>query len=299
MTIESPRFAAADRTRQRIRLPDGRYLGYAEYGDADGMPVFYFHGFPGSRFEARLAGQEAASCGIRLISIDRPGYGLSDEKRRRTLLDWPDDTVHLADFLGIRRFSAVGVSGGGPYAAACAFKIPNRLVKVGIVCGLCPVVSSNGRIKTAEPVATGLLLAGKFPNLAQMPFAVAALMYRRHPALMLRLISCRLAPCDRRVLQLPELHELLCDSFREAFRRNLLGPARDMVLYGRDWGFALHDIHIPTRLWHGEQDAVVPSAMGHLLANEIPACRAVFFPQDGHFSIITNRLGEILAEHSG
>jgi len=298
-TNKSPRFAASDGTQQRFRLPDGRYLGYAEYGDAGGLPVFYFHGFPGSRLEARLARHQAVSLGIRLISVDRPGYGLSEEKRRRTLLDWVDDTVQLADFLDIRRFSAVGVSGGGPYAAACAFKIPHRLKKVAIVCGLGPVVSSNGRIKTAEPIATGLMLAGRFPNLAQMSFAPAALMYRRHPALMLRLISLRLAGCDRRALQLPGLHELLCDSFREAFRRSLLGPARDLVIYGRDWGFALQDIRVPTWLWHGEQDAVVPPAMGHLLAREIPNCRAVFCPQDGHFSIITNRLGEILTEHSG
>jgi pimeloyl-ACP methyl ester carboxylesterase len=104
--------------------------------------------------------------------------------------------------------------------------------------------------------------------------------------------------CDRRALQIPELQQLLCDSFREAFRRSLLGPARDLVLYGRDWGFALHDIHVPTRLWHGEKDAVVPPAMAHMLADEIPTCRALFYPEDGHFSIIADRLGEILAELS-
>lgn len=298
-TIKSPQFAASDRTQQRVRLPDGRYLGYAEYGDARGRPVFYFHGFPGSRLEARLAQQEAVSFGIRLISLDRPGYGLSEVKRRRTLLDWADDTVHLADFLGIRRFSIVGVSGGGPYAAACAFKIPHRLNKVAIVCGLGPVVFSGGRIKAADRTVYGLLLAGRFPNLARMPFAAVALMYRGQPELMLKLISRRLAQCDRRALQLPELHQLLCDSFREAFRQSLLGPARDVVIYGRDWGFALHDIRVPTWLWHGEKDAVVPPAMGHLLANEIPTCRARFYPEDGHFSIIANRLREILAEHSG
>ena len=291
-------FAVSDKTQQRFQLPDGRYLGYAEYGDACGRPVFYFHGFPGSRLEARLAETKAVTFGIRLISVDRPGYGLSEVKRHRTLLDWADDTVHLADFLGIGSFSAVGVSGGGPYAAACAFKIPHRLEKVAIVCGLGPVVTSHGRIKTAEPIATGLLLAGRFPAFAQGPFAAAALMYRRYPALMLSIISSRLAPCDRKALQLPGLHELLCDSFREAFRRRLLGPARDLAIYGRDWGFALHEIRVQTRIWHGEKDTVVPPSMGHMLADEIPACRAMFYPEDGHFSIIVHRMSEILAEHS-
>ncbi len=295
---KSRQFAASDRTQQQFQLPDGRSLGYAEYGDARGRPVFYFHGFPGSRLEARLAGQAAVSYGIRLIALDRPGYGLSDVKRHRTLLDWAEDTVHLADFLGIGRFSVVGVSGGGPYAAACAFKIPHLVDKVAIVCGLGPVVSCGSRNSAAGRTVNGLLLAGRFPIFARLPFAAAALMYREHPALMLALISRHLAQCDRLALQIPELHQLLCDSFREAFRRSLLGPTRDLVLYGRDWGFVLHDIHVPTRLWHGEKDAVVPPAMAHMLADEIPTCRALFYPEDGHFSIIANRLGEILAELS-
>jgi pimeloyl-ACP methyl ester carboxylesterase len=295
---KSLRSAALDETQRRFQLPDGRYLGYAGYGDSRGRPVFYFHGFPGSRLEARLAGQKAVSYGIRLIAVDRPGYGLSDVKRHRTLLDWAQDTVHLADFLGIGRFSVIGVSGGGPYAAACAFKIPHLLDKVAIVCGLGPVVPRSGRNSAADLTVNGLLLAGRFPFFAQLPFAATALMYRKHPEFMLGLISRRSAQCDRRALQIPELHQLLCDSFREAFRRSLLGPARDLVLYGRDWGFALHDIHVPTRLWHGEKDAVVPPAMAHMLADEIPTCRARFYPEDGHFSISTNHLEEILAEIS-
>jgi pimeloyl-ACP methyl ester carboxylesterase len=297
-TNKSRRFEASDRTQQRFQLPDGRYLGYAEYGDARGLPVFYFHGFPGSRLEARLAEQEAVLYGIRLISVDRPGYGLSDVKRHRTLLDWADDTVHLADCLGIRRFSVVGVSGGGPYATACAFKIPHLIDKVAIVCGLGPVVTPCGRNRAEGLTVNGLLLAGRFPIFAQLPFAAAALIYRGHPALMLALISRRFAECDRRALQIPALHRLLCDSFREAFRRSLLGPARDLVLYGRDWGFPLHDIQVPIRLWHGERDTVVPPAMAYMLADKIPTCQAVFYPEEGHFSIIANRLAGIMEELS-
>jgi pimeloyl-ACP methyl ester carboxylesterase len=297
-TSQSRRFVASDKTQQRLQLPDGRNLGYAEYGDVRGLPVFYFHGFPGSRLEAGLVEGGAASHGIRFISVDRPGYGLSDSKRKRTLLDWADDTVHLAEFLGIRRFSVIGVSGGGPYAAACAFKIPHRLNKVAIVCGLGPAAYTHNRNRATDLSIRALLLAGRFPTAARVPFAASALMYRRHPELMLSLISRRLAECDRQALQIPQLHQLLCGSFREAFRRSLLGPARDLVLYGRDWAFPLHEIQVPTRLWHGERDAVVPPAMAYLLADEIPTCHARFYPEEGHFSIITNHLREILEELS-
>ncbi len=290
------RFSLSDRTEQRFRLPDDRHLGYAEYGEASGLPVFYFHGFPGSRLEARLAAEQAGSKGIRLIAADRPGYGLSDPKRHRTLLDWVDDVVHLADALGIWRFSIVGVSGGGPYAAACAFKIPHRLNKVAMVCALGPVVSAPGRSRASGLTIHGLALAGRLPILARVPFAAAALVYRRRPELMLALISRRFAECDRQALQIPALRQLLCESFREAFRRSLLGPASDLVLYGRDWGFPLEDIRVPMRLWQGLRDGAVPPAMGYYLADTIPTCCARFYPEEGHFSIITNRSQEILEE---
>src|SRR5215510_3131644 len=103
---------------QFVDLPDGRRLAYAEYGDPQGHPTFYFHGLPGSRLEAVLAAESAAQAGIRLVASDRPGVGGSDPQPRRTLLDWPADVVQLADRIGVARFSIIGVSGGAPYAAA-------------------------------------------------------------------------------------------------------------------------------------------------------------------------------------
>ncbi len=75
---------------ETLRLEDGRLLGYAVYGDPEGWPIFYFHGFPGSRLEAQLADRVAARMGIRLIALDRPGFGLSDFKPRRTIFEWPE-----------------------------------------------------------------------------------------------------------------------------------------------------------------------------------------------------------------
>jgi pimeloyl-ACP methyl ester carboxylesterase len=125
--------------QNNLSLSDGRKLGFAEFGEMQGKPVFYFHGFPGSRLEARLAEKISRDSHIRFIGIDRPGFGVSGFKPKRTLLDWPDDVIELADALGIDRFSTLGVSGGGPFAAACAHQIPDRLISVGIVCGMGPV----------------------------------------------------------------------------------------------------------------------------------------------------------------
>ena len=96
---------ATDRTNQTIKLRDGRSLGYAEYGNPEGKPVFYFHGFLSSRLDWPLFDTDAIAVrlGAHIIAADRPGYGLSDFKPGRQLLDWPDDVIELADALQIDR----------------------------------------------------------------------------------------------------------------------------------------------------------------------------------------------------
>lgn len=128
---------------QTIILTDGRLLGYDEYGPADGNPLFYFHGTPSSRKDWLALGNEGLpeKLGMRVIAADRPGMGLSSFQSGRRIGDWPADVVALADALEIDRFAVFGYSGGGPYAAACAQKIPQRLTAVGIAAGEGPADS--------------------------------------------------------------------------------------------------------------------------------------------------------------
>src|SRR5688572_28104051 len=119
-----------------LTLSDGRKVGIAEFGAPAGRPVVYCHGFPASRLEARLAHEAAKEVGARLIALDRPGYGLSDFQPGRRIGDWPRDVVEAADALGVQRFAMLGVSGGAPYALACAALLPERITALGVVCGL-------------------------------------------------------------------------------------------------------------------------------------------------------------------
>ena len=89
-----------------LGLPDGRRLGYTEFGDPSGIPVFAFHGTPGSRFMFRIVHEPARRLGLRIIAPDRPGFGLSDYQENRTLSDWAADVRALADKLGLDRFGA-------------------------------------------------------------------------------------------------------------------------------------------------------------------------------------------------
>ena len=111
-------------TEHALELADGRALSYTEWGSPDATPAFYFHGFPSSRHELELTRPrlEQSNIPIRVIALDRPGFGTSTAKPHRTLLDWPTDVAEAAGLLGIDRFAVLGVSAGGPYA-------PDQLVR--------------------------------------------------------------------------------------------------------------------------------------------------------------------------
>ena len=259
-----------------ITLRDGRLLGFAEFGDRQGKPVFYFHGFPGSRLEARLADRISRESKIRFIGIDRPGYGLSSFRPGRTFVDWADDVVELADALGVDRFSILGVSGGGPYAAACACKIPDRLDAIGIICGMGPVDGPGLLSDMPWMYRQGLRLARRLPKMATALYPFAAFFFRYYPGRMLSIVSGKVAEPDKMALRNPELIAVLCASFREAFCHSLRWPATDVVLYSRPWGFSLEDIDITVHLWHGEKDWIVPPEMARYMARSIPNCQATF-----------------------
>ena len=284
---------------QQISLQDTRFLGYSEIGPSGGRPVFYAHGFPGSRLDAIIAEDTAVERDIRIIGIDRPGYGLSGYQPCRTLVDWPDDLTALANTLGIERFSVVGVSGGGPYAAACAWKIPERLISVGIICGLGPLNAPHIMDGMILMNRWGLHLARRSPFLTALVFKISAFMLRNHSEYLVRRLAARVKGADRNFLKRKETAFILASSFRESVRQGFSGPLHDLMLYSRPWDFRPEDIRMPVHLWHGMQDTIVPPGMGRFMSRTIPQCRRHFYEDEGHFSILANRLDEILCTLMG
>jgi pimeloyl-ACP methyl ester carboxylesterase len=279
--------------QNHITLSDGRRLSFAEFGARQGKPVFYFHGFPGSRLEAKLADGISRESEVRFIGIDRPGYGRSSVKPGRNFISWADDVAELADALGIDRFSILGVSGGGPYAAACACKMPDRLDAVGIICGMGPVDIPDLIWGMPWLYRQGLRLAGRLPGITAASYAFPAFFFRNYPERMLSFLSGKVADPNKIALKNKELIQVLSASFCEAFLKSLRWPATDVVLYSRPWGFPLKDIDIAVHLWHGDKDRIVPPEMGRYMAKAIPNCQATFYANEGHFSIILNRIHEI------
>src|SRR5262245_66019522 len=99
---------------------DGRLVGFADYGPADQVPVVWCHGGPGSRLEPLLLSEAASRAGMRIIGIDRPGYGRSTPQPGRTIGGWVPDALAVVDHLGVDGFMVVGGSTGGAYVLARA-----------------------------------------------------------------------------------------------------------------------------------------------------------------------------------
>jgi pimeloyl-ACP methyl ester carboxylesterase len=285
----------SDKSNQQTVLHDGRHLGFAEYGDPGGIPAFYFHGWPGSRVEARAADRVAAEMGVRLIAIDRPGYGLSDFKPGRTIAQWPEDAGALADHLKLERFAVLGMSGGGPYAAACAAKIPGRISALILLCSMGPFDAPDA---TKEMVALNrwlLFFAQHFPWLARklVGFCLHKV-WRYDREVLPKQTVARLPEADKLILARPEVRQTFLANWREAFRDGVRGAVWDGCLYAQPWGFRLQEIETPAHLWHGESDVLVPLAMGRHYARVLPRCQATFCPNEGHFSLPFNHIREIL-----
>jgi pimeloyl-ACP methyl ester carboxylesterase len=276
-----------------LRLRDGRMLGYAEYGDSTGTPVFSFHGFPGSRVESRFARDAALQRGIRVIAPDRPGLGLSTYQPRRTILGWPDDVVELADALGIERFAVMGVSGGGPYAAVCAHKIPQRLTGVAIVSGVGPLHRLGA---TEGMLRTNRIMFGaqrRFPPLGRAIIWLAGIVLKRYGTKGMDRMARALPEADQRIMARPDVRDLFAEDASEAFRSGARGPALENSLFTRPWGFRLEDIAMPVHLWQGGDDRNVPVAHGRYQASALPNCTEHFYAGEGHL-LVFERIDEIL-----
>lgn len=276
------------RTHQIITLTEGRSLGYAEYGDLQGRPVFLFHGQPGNRLFRYPGDARTAEIGIRLITVDRPGYGLSDYQPGRRLLDWPQDVAELADSLGFDRFAVLGFSAGGPYALACAYQIPGRLTKVGLADSAPPMDLPEINVIAPVPLRINYLLARYTPLILRLIFAAYWRTSQRNPDAFIQMAIKQACPADREILNRPDIYAMLVEVWKENIRVDSQGYVKDAGILMSPWGFRLRDIAAEVLLWQGEADTNTPVAWARFLAREIPNCSASYLPNEGHFALFAH-----------
>ena len=275
-------------TDLHIDLADGTRIGYAEVGNPDGPPVVYLHGNPGSRLEVDLPAfrRAAERLGIRLLAPDRPGMGLSSF-HSFSIREYPQLVRRFADALGLARFVVAGVSGGGKYACACAWQLPDRVSQVALVSSTCSRDLPGAKATPNKEDRLLYPLADRAPWLVRMVFAKFARDARRDAESLLSMFD-KLGPTDREILGREEFRRAFGRSVAEAFRQGGRGVAHDYALEARSWNVPLHQIQVPIQIWHGEDDRLVSPQASRILAEALPLSTTHFVPEAGHLMIATH-----------
>jgi pimeloyl-ACP methyl ester carboxylesterase len=256
-----------------LELDDGRTVGYATWGHPQGTPVFIGHGMPGSRLDHYVALDDpewVRRRRVRFVGVDRPGYGYSDPWPEANLLECAGDFVRVADDLGLKRFWALGVSGGAPYVIALGALAPDRLERIAVVCGAYDIGLDEG--ETPEGLATEL--------------GEEARMLCEDPDEWYAGLVAEVPEVDRRVLERPEVRAIAIETFQEAVRQGAVGWVEDVLRLERPWPFRFHEVVAEVRFHHGEEDTNAPSQRAEELAEGIPGSRLRLYPGEGHISIL-------------
>ncbi|MEZ0340234.1 alpha/beta fold hydrolase [Mycobacterium sp. pV006] len=267
-------------------LPDGRRLGYAEFGDPSGPVVLWFHGTPGGRRQLPIVGRRAAeTLGLRVVLVERAGAGLSDAHRYHQIGDWASDMAHVADALGAERIGVAGLSGGGPYALACAAMpaLRDRVAAVAILGGVTPSVGPEASCRGAIALAQRM---SAVTAALRRPFAAvtAAMLTPVIPLAHLAYtgLAAAMPEGDKRVFANPEIEAMFIDDIVRVTNGRFQALLDDARLFGRDWGFRLADVDVPVRWWHGDADSIISLEDAQVAAAHLPDVDLLLMPDESH-----------------
>jgi pimeloyl-ACP methyl ester carboxylesterase len=284
-----------------IDLPDGRDLE-VEVSGPDGAPVLLFHGgTPGGSAQLAPMARGAHARGLRLVTLSRPGYGASTRRPGRTVADAVDDAALVLDHVGVDTCLVAGWSGGGPHALAIGALLPDRVRGVLCIAGVAPYdaegldfLAGMGEDNIEE---FGAALKGEDALRAWLdnvrPELVAVT-----PDHVSASLDTLLPPVDEAALT-GEFAEHLAESFRQSVATGVDGWLDDDLAFTRPWGFDLGAIAVPTYLWQGSDDLMVPFAHGQWLAEQIPGVTAHLEPGEGHLSVGLGAMDRMLDELIG
>jgi len=271
---------------------------FDDVGDPSGRVVVYLHGTPDSRWCRHPDDGIAARLGIRLVSIDRPGFGDSDPDPEGSFLSVADDVVELADHLDVADYRTLGWSGGGLFALACAVRDPSRVATVGVVAALAPVEAANEPgITDGLDDQTALFVEASrtmpAADLAELATPILAGWPTERSAIREQFAVFPDPIARREVTELPGLLDQLAEGVQLALRQGDHGVRRDLELLASDPGFRIDDVDVPVRLWFGACDASAPPAMGRWYAAHLPHSTLTVVEDASHF-VLFSRWKEIL-----
>jgi pimeloyl-ACP methyl ester carboxylesterase len=281
--------ATAGRTG-RVEDGRGRRIGFGEYGDPAGLPVLFLSGLGDSRLTRPPDDERTAALGVRLLTVDAPGIGLSDHVRVRSQLEAAERVFRVLDALAVERCAVLGWSAGGPRALAVAYRCPDRVTAVGLAAGFGPLERAEFRSAAAPHVRQGAALLRLAPPLARAFAGPLPRAYRRDPRRAFeRQFGQHTSPADRSLLERPDVAAVILAGAQEAVRQGSAGLAREMLLLlGRPWGFRPEDVTAAAHLWYGGEDRIVTPATGRLLTDLLPHARLTEYGDDGHMALFAH-----------
>lgn len=275
-----------------IELADDRRLGFASYGDPDGRPVINCHGGLASRTDCAGMHDAARRLGLRIISPDRPGVGLTSRLPDHDIVGWADgDLRHLVDHLDLSTFSVMGWSAGGQHALAAAHVLGDRVDHVVVVAGCLPVDDPDNRAQLSKLDRRLLTWCERSPAEARAYFHTTHLLARRTPK---RLVSMSAGDLDGDEAGSLAAHAAWFATTVAQATHDVRGQVDDYRAFGAPWRFRPEDVEVPVAIHHGTADALVPVAWAESLASRIPSATATTYPGGGHLINVT-RAEEILA----
>jgi pimeloyl-ACP methyl ester carboxylesterase len=280
-----------------IPLADGGSVAVSEYGDKNGAPIFFCHGWPSSRTMAELTDSAARALHVRIISPDRPGIRNSSLPPDRKLLDWPPLLAELADQMGIGEFRMLGISGGAPYAFAAAWAMPERVRAIAVVSGAPPLADLLDRGGLLPLYRWLLFFYPRHREVLRLSFhAARPFLSLKLPVRLRPLLLKLLQPCDANVMRDVASFEACFESQRQAWRASADGLMVDAEIYAQPWGFPLEEIQVPVRLWHGKKDRSFHWQLARSLGGRLPHCAEQIVEGEGHYTLPIRHMAEILAD---
>lgn len=288
------------RDSQTLQLSDGRELDVRVSGPAQGMPFLFHHGTPGAVPPMGEMEQQVHARGLRLVTTSRPGYGHSTRQAGRRVVDVANDVTEVLNWLGAERCLTGGASGGGPHALACAGRV-DAVAGVLVVASVAPYDATNldflhgmGEDNLEE---FGAALKGEralrdylAPHLEEFQTISA-------DEIVAALASV-LPEVDRAVIN-GEFALDLATQFHSAVATGIDGWLDDDLAFTKPWGFDLHEIEVPTMIWQGDKDLMVPFAHGQWLASQLPNASSHLLQGEGHLSLSVGSISAMLDELIG